>query len=115
MLEQWKQYIDTMFPDDSRLKVVVFREFFYNLVAFILNNSGTGGGGTSEAVLYTNQNLNNQQKTIARNNIGAVNNTPNGFTPLLGLNNIINIEYLPESQYGPVPDFSNQLNNQVNF
>lgn len=113
MLEQWKEYIDETFPDDSRLRVVIFREFFYKLIAFII--SVVNGGGASQAVLYVSQQLTNQQKSTARNNIEAVSSKPNGVTPLINNYGLIDITYLPESQYGPVPNYADQLNNQTNF
>lgn len=113
MLEEWKTYIDETFPDDSRLRVVVFRAFFYQLIAFII--AVANGGGSSQAVLYVTQYLTNQQKTTARNNIDAMSSKPNGFTPLITNFGLIDIIYLPESQYGPVPDFAQQLNNQTSF
>lgn len=113
MLEEWKQYIDDTFPDDNRLRVVIFREFFYNLLAFIIA-TGSGGGAT-QAVLYISQSLSTQQKSTARNNIEALSTKPNGINPLLTNSGLIDLIYLPESQYGPVPDFAQQLNNQTNF
>lgn len=113
MLEDWKTYIDETFPDDSRLRVVVFREFFYQLIAFIISIGS--GGGSSQAVLYVAQNLNTQQRATARTNIGALSSRPNGINPLITNLGIIDIIYLPESQYGPVPNYADQLNNQTNF
>lgn len=115
MLEEWKQYIDETFPDDSRLRVVVFRKFFYELLAFIINNSGGGGEGGLESVKYVPQTLTNQQKTIARNNIDALYHKPNGINPLINNLGLIDTIYLPESNYGPVPNLADQLNQQLNF
>lgn len=113
MLEEWKTYIDETFPDDSRLRVVVFRAFFYQLITFII--SVANGGGSSQAVLYVTQYLNNQQKSTARNNIDALSSKPNGLNPLITNMGIIDILYLPEGSYGPVPNYAEQLNNQTNF
>lgn len=113
MLEEWKNYIDDTFPDDSRLRVIVFREFFYRLLGFIIDSAN--GGGATQAVLYVTQQLTNQQKATARTNIEAVSIKPNGVNPLISNSGLIDLIYLPESQYGPVPDFAQQLNNQTNF
>lgn len=113
MLEEWKKYIDETFPDDSRLRVIVFRKFFYNLMGFVQDM--ITGGGSSKAVLYVTQNLSNQEKTTALTNIGAMSSKPNGVISLISNSGLIDDIYLPSSQYGPVPNFADQLNNQVKF